>query len=76
MYQNKVIKNFSDLNISIFCYWDYITLMSPSIYQLNQLLELCGNYSNHWKIEFGVKKCNWMVFGNELYEEATFKLNS
>ena len=49
--------------------------MSPSIHQLNLLLSLCGSYAEKWKLEFGINKCNWMVFGNVIYEDAMFTLN-
>ena len=36
---------------------------------------MCGAYANKWKIEFSVDKCNWLVFGKELYDDGEFILN-
>jgi hypothetical protein len=64
-----------NLNVSILCYCDDIILISSSIYQMNQLLGMCGKFALSWKFEFNIKKCNWMVFGNEVYNDSEFFLN-
>ena len=62
-------------NVSIVSYCDDITLISPSISEMNLLLEMCGGYASKWKLEFSLNKCNWLVFGKEIYKDAIFILN-
>ena len=53
-------------NVSIICYCDDITLIISSIYDMNKLLKICGDYAKDWKLEFSINKCNWTLFGKEL----------
>ena len=32
-------------------------------------------YARKWKLEFNTEKCNWLVFGNEIYTDAKFFLS-
>ena len=65
-----------NINVSIISYCDDITLVSSSIIEMNKLLDICGAYAKIWKLEFNTEKCNWLVFGNEIYTDAKFILNN
>ena len=48
------------LNVCIVAYCDDITLLSPVVSQINTLLNVCNEYSQNCRLDFNIKKCNWL----------------
>ena len=66
------IKN---LMLNIFGFCDDISLLSTCCKDMQQLLNICGNYANKWGIQFNVAKCFFMVFGTKRHDDQLFMLN-
>ena len=49
----------NDCRINIISYCDDLIIISPSIFEINKLLEICNNFANKWKIVLNSEKCNW-----------------
>ena len=46
-----------------FAYADDVTIMCPSITGLQQLINICQNYSRRWRFNFNKEKSNCMIIG-------------
>jgi hypothetical protein len=62
------------VNTSIFGYCDDLNLLSPSISQMQRLLDTCSEYSCKWMLNFNFKKCKCIAFGDSLFDEFEFEL--
>ena len=56
------------MNILGFC--DDINLLSESINDLQELLNICEKYGQNWAIDYNLQKCFFMVF---LMQEKNIK---
>lgn len=57
-------------NISILAYCDDILLISPSLKQLQLLLDVASMYSHLWMIKFNTSKCSVINAGLKLYPDC------
>ena len=65
-----------NINVCIIVYADDILLISPNDQQLQNLLNICGEYGEMWKIRFNSTKSNIIEFGKQFYENSDFYLNN
>ena len=72
----KIGAIFKKMNISIIVYADDIILISPVDCHLQQLLNICNNYSNKWLIKFNSSKSNIMQFGVPIFKNTQFFLGN
>ena len=64
-----------NINVCIIVYADDILLLSSNDYQLQTLLNICGEYGQMWKIKFNSNKSNVIEFGKQFYNNYEFYLN-
>ena len=63
------------INTCIIVYANDILLISSNDYQLQNLLNICGEYGEMWRIKFNSNKSNIIEFGNQFYNNYDFYLN-
>jgi len=56
-----------------FC--DDLNILSPSLKQGQQLLDICSAYGEKWKIKFNPTKSNIMEFGKKIYKALSLTVN-
>ena len=64
-----------NINVCIIVYADDILLLSSNDYQLQTLLNICGEYGKMWKIKFNSNKSNVIEFGKQFFNNYEFYLN-
>ena len=57
-------------------YLDDILLISPNDYQLQKLLDICGEHGEMWRIKFNSLKSNIIEFGIQFFDNSEFYLNN
>jgi hypothetical protein len=67
--------NIGCFNVGLLSYCDDLIILSPYVSQVNQILNICEEFANKWKLLFNVKKCNWYIHGNNLICNPNFILN-
>ena len=63
------------LCINTLCYADDVTLLSPSIRDLNAMISLCEVFGNNFDITFNCKKTVYIKFGQKLISYEHVYLN-
>ena len=63
------------LNVSIIVYADEIILLSSVDSHLQNLLNICQEYSLKWRINFNASKSTVVEFGTQLFDTCSLKIN-
>ena len=67
-----------EINTSVISFCDDLNLLSPSVkqgQQFQQLLNICSEYGEKWKIKFNPTKSNIMEFGKKIYKTLILTVN-
>jgi hypothetical protein len=67
------IKN---INVSIIVYADDILLICSVDAHLQQLLDICTDFSQKWRLKFNASKSHIIEFGNQMYKNTKFFLDN
>ena len=62
-------------NLSLISYCDDLIILSPYVKHVHELLKLCSEYANKWKLVFNINKCNWYQHGTSIIKNPNFLLN-
>jgi hypothetical protein len=73
-YESGYVDSFFDITMCIIGFCDDIGLLSSSIEDLQELLNICYKYSKKWAIEFNIPKCQYIVFGSTKFDNACLEL--
>jgi hypothetical protein len=68
--------NIGKFNVSLISYCDDLIILSPCIKHVGQLLKICSNYAEKWKLVFNINKCNWYQHGDRTLNNHEFILNN
>ena len=60
--KSKLGARINNINVCIISYCDDIIIMSPSFKQAQELLNICNEYTNSWKIVFNANKSKLLKF--------------
>ena len=52
-----------NIHLNSFAYADDISLMSATVTGLQQLIDVCFEYAQEWRFNFGLKKSQCMISG-------------
>ena len=63
-------------NVSIIVYADDIILLSSVDAHLQKMLDICGTYSNLWRIKFNAAKSSLMEFGTQFFNNSHFYIDN
>ncbi len=64
-----------EFNTSVISFCDDLNILSPSLKQGQQLLDICSAYGEKWKIKFNPTKSNIMEFGKKIYKALSLTVN-
>ena len=64
-----------EINTSVISFCDDLNLLSPSVKQVQQLLDICSTYGENWKIKFNPTKSNIREFGKKIYKTLSLTVN-
>jgi hypothetical protein len=64
-----------DINTSVISFCDDLNLLSTTIKQAQELLDICSEYGVKWKLKFNPNKSKVIEFGKRIFKSLNLQIN-